>query len=41
VHVDLRRMRRGSVVLRFRVRLTNGHTITSRRTYHPCTKRIR
>jgi hypothetical protein len=40
VHVDLRRLRRSAVVLRFRVRLTNGRTITSRRTYHPCTKRI-
>jgi hypothetical protein len=38
--VDLRRLRRSAVVLRFTVRLTNGRTITSRRTYHPCTKRI-
>jgi hypothetical protein len=38
--VDLRRLRRTAVVLRFRVRLANGRTITSRRTYHPCTKRI-
>jgi hypothetical protein len=38
--VDLRRLRRSAVVLRIRVRLTNGRTITSRRTYHPCTKRI-
>jgi hypothetical protein len=38
--VDLRHLRRSAVVLRFRVRLTNGRTITSRRTYHPCTKRI-
>jgi hypothetical protein len=37
--VDLRRMRRSAVVLRIRVRLTNGRTITSRRTYHPCTKK--
>jgi hypothetical protein len=40
VRVDLRRLPRTVVVLRFRVRLTNGRTITSRRTYHPCTKRI-
>jgi hypothetical protein len=39
VRVDLRRLRRSAVVLRFRVRLTNGRTITSRRTYHPCTAR--
>jgi hypothetical protein len=38
--VDLRHLRRSAVVLRFTVRLTNGRTITSRRTYHPCTKRI-
>ena len=40
VRVDLRGLRRSAVVLRFRVRLTNGRTITSRRTYHPCTRRI-
>jgi hypothetical protein len=38
--VDLRRLPRSAVVLRFRVGLTDGRTITSRRTYHPCTKRI-
>ena len=38
--VDLRKLRRSAVALRFRVRLTSGRTITSRRTYHPCTKRI-
>jgi hypothetical protein len=38
--VDLRGLRRTAVVLRFTVRLTNGRTITSRRTYHPCTKRL-
>ena len=38
--VDLRGFRRSAVVLRFTVRLTNGRTIRSKRTYHPCTKRI-
>ena len=36
---DLRKLRKGAVVLRFKVRLRDGRTITSRRTYHPCTVR--
>jgi hypothetical protein len=40
VRIDLRKLRRSAVALRFSVRLKDGRTISSRRVYHPCTKRI-
>jgi len=39
VQVDLKDLNRSSVSLVIRVRLRTGRLITSRRTYHPCTRR--
>ncbi len=41
VQVDLKGLNRSSVSLVIRVRLRSGRLITSRRTYHPCTRRGR
>jgi hypothetical protein len=38
VPVDLRAMTNSTVTLQVRVRLRNGHTVTTRRVYHPCTR---
>jgi hypothetical protein len=39
VPVDLRTMTASTVTLQIRVRLRDGHTVTTRRVYHPCTRR--
>jgi hypothetical protein len=37
--VDLRRFTRSTATLRVRVRLRSGRTVSTRRVYHPCTRR--
>jgi hypothetical protein len=41
VAVDLRGMKAGEAVLRVRVRLRGGRSVTARRAYHPCAARRR
>jgi hypothetical protein len=37
--VDLRRFTRSTATLRVRVRLRSGRPVSTRRVYHPCTRR--
>jgi hypothetical protein len=39
IPVDLRATTKSTETLQVRVRLRNGRTLTTRRVYHPCTRR--
>jgi hypothetical protein len=39
VTVDLRKLTRSVATLRVSVKLKRGRTVTTKRVYHPCTKR--